>query len=119
MGRTARAGKTGKAVTLVSQYDVEIFQKIETLIGRKLDEYPASKEHALKLYESVNEAQRQATLEMKDAEYLKKEDAEGKDDGEVNEDANLFQKRTYKQSKAGKIALSGPKSFARKRKRIA
>ena len=56
---------------------------------------------------------------MKDAEYLKKEDAEGKDDGEVNEDANLFQKRTYKQSKAGKIALSGPKSFARKRKRIA
>ena len=33
VGRTARAGKTGKAVTLVTQYDVEIFQKIETLIG--------------------------------------------------------------------------------------
>ena len=32
VGRTARAGKTGKAVTLVTQYDVEIFQKIETLI---------------------------------------------------------------------------------------
>ena len=32
VGRTARAGKTGKAVTMVTQYDVEIFQKIETLI---------------------------------------------------------------------------------------
>lgn len=33
VGRTARAGRTGKAVTLVTQYDVEIFQKIEALIG--------------------------------------------------------------------------------------
>ena len=29
VGRTARAGRTGRAVTLVTQYDVEIFQKIE------------------------------------------------------------------------------------------
>lgn len=29
VGRTARAGKTGRAITLVTQYDVETFQKIE------------------------------------------------------------------------------------------
>ena len=29
VGRTARAGKTGRAITLVTQYDVENFQKIE------------------------------------------------------------------------------------------
>ena len=58
VGRTARAGKTGKAVTLVTQYDVEIFQKIESLIGRKLEEHPVENKHALILYESVNEAQR-------------------------------------------------------------
>ena len=29
VGRTARAGKTGRALTIVTQYDVEIFQKIE------------------------------------------------------------------------------------------
>ena len=39
VGRTARAGKTGRAITLVTQYDVEIFQKIEALIGKKLAEY--------------------------------------------------------------------------------
>jgi len=33
VGRTARAGKSGSAVTMVTQYDVEIFQKIEALIG--------------------------------------------------------------------------------------
>lgn len=33
VGRTARAGRTGRALTLVTQYDVEIFQKIESLIG--------------------------------------------------------------------------------------
>ncbi len=58
VGRTARAGKTGKAVTLVTQYDVEIFQKIETLIDQKLPEYQVEKKHALILYDSVTEAQR-------------------------------------------------------------
>ena len=39
VGRTARAGKTGRAITIVTQYDVEICQKIEGLIGMKLVEY--------------------------------------------------------------------------------
>jgi ATP-dependent RNA helicase DDX47/RRP3 len=29
VGRTARAGKSGKAITIVTQYDIEILQKIE------------------------------------------------------------------------------------------
>ena len=58
MGRTARAGKTGKAVTLVTQYDVEIFQKIEALIGQKLPEFQVENKHALILYDSVMEAGR-------------------------------------------------------------
>ena len=41
VGRTARAGRSGRAVTLVTQYDVELFQKIEQLIGKKMEEYPA------------------------------------------------------------------------------
>lgn len=29
VGRTARAGRSGKAITIVTQYDVELFQRIE------------------------------------------------------------------------------------------
>ena len=36
-GRTARAGRAGKAITLVSQYDVEVLLAIETAIGRKME----------------------------------------------------------------------------------
>ncbi len=36
VGRTARAGRTGRAVTFVTQYDVEAYQRVEKLIGKKL-----------------------------------------------------------------------------------
>merc|ERR1711870_45509 len=44
VGRTARAGRTGKAVTFVSQYDVELYQRIEHLLGKKLPLYPTVEE---------------------------------------------------------------------------
>ena len=36
VGRTARAGRNGRAVNFVTQYDVELFQRIEHLIGQKM-----------------------------------------------------------------------------------
>merc|ERR1712033_53353 len=32
VGRTARAGRSGKSITFVTQYDVELYQRIERLI---------------------------------------------------------------------------------------
>ena len=37
VGRTARAGKAGRSVAFVTQYDVEAYQRLEALIGQKLD----------------------------------------------------------------------------------
>jgi len=39
VGRTARAGKAGRSISFVTQYDIEEVQKIETLIGKKLQPY--------------------------------------------------------------------------------
>lgn len=39
VGRTARAGRGGKAITLVSPYDVEALQEIEKQINTKLTEF--------------------------------------------------------------------------------
>jgi ATP-dependent RNA helicase DDX47/RRP3 len=36
VGRTARAGKAGRAINLVTQYDVEAYQKCEDYIGKKV-----------------------------------------------------------------------------------
>jgi len=74
VGRTARGERSGRAITLVTQYDVELYQKIEFLIGKKLDIYPLEKENVLTLMERVSEAQRSATLELRESGINGKKD---------------------------------------------
>jgi ATP-dependent RNA helicase DDX47/RRP3 len=80
VGRTARAGRSGRAVTLVTQYDVEMIQKIEALIQLKLEVYPSEQESVLLFVERVSEAQRIATMQMKEADVKRKSKAAPVDD---------------------------------------
>nr|CDI52997.1 probable DEAD box protein (putative RNA helicase) [Melanopsichium pennsylvanicum 4] len=68
VGRTARAGRSGRSVTLVTQYDVELLQRIEAVIGLKMEEFPGGhdKEAVMLLSERVAEAHRAAVRELKD-----------------------------------------------------
>lgn len=66
VGRTARAGKSGLAISLVTQYDVELWVRIEKVLGQKLKEHPTVKDEVMVLSERVSEAQRQAIMEMKE-----------------------------------------------------
>ncbi|KAI9724321.1 MAG: ribosomal RNA processing protein [Candelaria pacifica] len=66
VGRTARAGKSGHAISLVTQYDVEIWLRIEAALGKKQTEYKVAKDEVMVLSERVGEAQRHAIKEMKD-----------------------------------------------------
>ncbi|EDQ87858.1 uncharacterized protein MONBRDRAFT_37739 [Monosiga brevicollis MX1] len=66
VGRTARAGRSGHAITIATQYDVELFQRIEALIGKKMEEYPTESSQVLQLLERVSDAQRNAINEMKE-----------------------------------------------------
>ena len=89
VGRTARAGRSGLAITMVTQYDVELYQKIERLIQKKLDAYDAPEEAVLLMNERVNEAQRIAQQQMREA------DAKGggkkrNRDGDGEEDSQLL-----------------------------
>ncbi|KZO99356.1 DEAD-domain-containing protein [Calocera viscosa TUFC12733] len=69
VGRTARAGRAGKAISIVTQYDVELLQRIEHVIGKKLDAYEeTSREEVEMLRERVGEAVRASTLEMKETD---------------------------------------------------
>merc|ERR1739848_590377 len=72
VGRTARAGRAGKAVTFVSQYDLELYLRIEQLLGRKMPKYETEEEIVMTLAESVAEAQRYAQKELKEMDEKKK-----------------------------------------------
>lgn len=65
VGRTARAGKSGVAISIVTQYDIEIYQRIEKALGKKLEEYPTEREEVMVFAERVGHAQRIAITEMK------------------------------------------------------
>ncbi|KAF8633063.1 hypothetical protein AX15_001538 [Amanita polypyramis BW_CC] len=66
VGRTARAGRSGKSVTLVTQYDVELVQRIEQVIGKQMELWPTDVEEIALLRERVDEAARLAINELKE-----------------------------------------------------
>ncbi len=100
VGRTARAGRSGRAITLVTQYDVELFQRIETLLGYKLTEFPCETPAVMVLADRVAEAQRIAAAELRETESNKKnrgdadsdEETRGRD-REESTDADSFKKK--------------------------
>ncbi|KAL8850651.1 MAG: hypothetical protein Q9221_004437 [Calogaya cf. arnoldii] len=66
VGRTARAGKSGLALNLVTQYDIEVFQRIEYALDRKMEVFQVDEDEVMAFGETVSEAQRVAIRKMKD-----------------------------------------------------
>ncbi|KAG6401828.1 hypothetical protein SASPL_138696 [Salvia splendens] len=92
VGRTARAGRSGVAISIVNQYEVEWYFQIEKLIGKKLPEYPAEQEEVLLLLERVAEAKRISQMKMKEAGGNKRRRG-GDDDGEEDMSKYLNQNK--------------------------
>ncbi|KAJ8531221.1 hypothetical protein K7X08_026655 [Anisodus acutangulus] len=95
VGRTARAGRSGVAISLVNQYELEWYIQIEKLIGKKLPAYPAEEEEVLLLLERVTEAKRISLMKIKETGGKRKHRGGGDDgDEEVNstliDDVDVF-----------------------------
>ncbi|RPB08955.1 DEAD-domain-containing protein [Morchella conica CCBAS932] len=71
VGRTARAGRSGRSISLVTQYDVELFLRIEAALGKKIDQYECEEENVLVFSERVGEAQREAAKVMREEKEKK------------------------------------------------
>jgi ATP-dependent RNA helicase DDX47/RRP3 len=65
VGRTARAGKSGNAISFVTQYDVEIWLRIENALKMKLQDVKPDKAEVMTCLDRVSDAQRTANSEMK------------------------------------------------------
>jgi ATP-dependent RNA helicase DDX47/RRP3 len=81
VGRTARAGKSGFAINIVTQYDIEVFQRIEHALGKKLEEYPTERDEVMVFGPRVNEAQRVAITELKNENERERNGKGGKGAG--------------------------------------
>ena len=99
VGRTARAGKFGTAITMVTQYDVENFQKIEASIERKLDEYKITENDVLVYYDKVREASRIADFELKKLLEQKDKKVIVDDEDEDKEGKNVKREKKIKKQK--------------------
>ncbi|KAF5386689.1 hypothetical protein D9615_001911 [Tricholomella constricta] len=92
VGRTARAGRAGKSITLVTQYDVELIQRIEAVIDKKMELWPTDAEEIALLKERVNEASRIAVNELKEqgtksgGRKRRREEGGGRDDRDRDDD---------------------------------
>lgn len=86
MGRTARAGRAGKSITLVTQYDVELVQRIEQVVGKKMELWPTDPEEIALLKERVSEAARLAATELREQGAKSNNRKRGRDDGGGRDD---------------------------------
>ena len=117
VGRTARAGRSGRSITFVTQYDVELYQRIEQLISKKLPLYETEEDEVMLLQERVAEAQRMVKMEVKDIEDNKKSGKRKKRGDDDDEDDTEQSSGVRKRVKGGGGGRGGGGKFRGKGKR--
>ncbi|KAJ2387068.1 putative RNA helicase [Coemansia sp. RSA 2603] len=69
VGRTARAGRGGRAVTIVSERDIKLVHNIEARVGRQMDKLEISEQSVLDGMGRVLVAKRAATLHLLETDF--------------------------------------------------
>ncbi|RLN15940.1 hypothetical protein C2845_PM02G39330 [Panicum miliaceum] len=98
VGRTARAGRSGYAVSLVNQYEAQWFVLIEQLLGKKIDQCKVEPDEIMILKEPISDAKRIALTKMKDSGGHKKRRKVGDDDDEVEDHAHSKRSKSFMKS---------------------
>ncbi|XP_027062063.1 DEAD-box ATP-dependent RNA helicase 36-like [Coffea arabica] len=72
VGRTARAGRGGLAVSFITQNDVDLIHEIEAELGKQLEEFECKEKDVLAEITKVYKAKRVATMKMMDEGFEEK-----------------------------------------------
>ncbi|GAB5567951.1 probable ATP-dependent RNA helicase DDX49 [Prionailurus iriomotensis] len=74
VGRTARAGRQGQAITLVTQYDIHLVHAIEEQIKKKLEEFSVEEAKVLQILTQVNVVRRECEIKLEAANFDEKKE---------------------------------------------
>ncbi|KAK1117833.1 hypothetical protein K0M31_015506 [Melipona bicolor] len=108
VGRTARAGKSGMAISLITPHDIKLLHAIEGAIGTKLTEYKVNDKEIVTILTQISVAKREAEMKLDETDFYekriinkrKKLILEGKDPDEIEE---ILEKKRNKLKKKQKI----------------
>ncbi|XP_063433312.1 probable ATP-dependent RNA helicase DDX49 [Mytilus trossulus] len=107
VGRTARAGRCGKSITMVSQFDVKLVHAIEAFVKKKMEEWPVEEKEVMKILVEVATSKREAQIrlderdfgEQKEINKRKRMILEGKDPEKEEQKKQKFIKEKTKERK--------------------
>ncbi|XP_019869571.1 probable ATP-dependent RNA helicase DDX49 [Aethina tumida] len=72
VGRTARAGRGGKAITLVTPYDIPLLQAIEEHIKMKLTEFKLDDSEVGKIFTQISVTKSEAYIQLDEKDFYEK-----------------------------------------------
>ncbi|KAK9766510.1 putative RNA helicase [Basidiobolus ranarum] len=74
VGRTARAGRGGRAISLVTEKDISLVHDIEARVNKQLEEYKVSETKVLEILNDVSAAKRMANMYLHDNNFGSKQE---------------------------------------------
>ncbi|CAG8482594.1 5098_t:CDS:2 [Ambispora leptoticha] len=95
VGRTARAGRGGVAISIVTERDVELVENIETRINKKMVEWKINENKVLESLNEIATAKRVASMHLHDTKFGAAKEIQKKKRAML-EDGDGFDKNTQK-----------------------
>ena len=95
VGRTARAGRGGMSLTLLTQYDIERLQAIENYINIKMIEFESNEADVLKLLKVVSVVKREVEIRLNDSDFGEKRKINKRKSSILNGTSISTKKRRY------------------------
>ncbi|KAJ4710242.1 DEAD-box ATP-dependent RNA helicase [Melia azedarach] len=99
VGRTARAGRGGLAVSFITQNDIDLIHQIEAVLGKQLEEFECKEQEVLSDITRVYKARRVATMKLMDDGFEEKAKERKKQKLKTLADKGLLKKKRSKKRK--------------------